>query len=34
MFSVGDSISNNNMEEQFQDTTGLFVDEARATVDL
>jgi hypothetical protein len=33
MFSVGDSNTNDVFKEDFEDTTGFFVDEARNTLD-
>merc|ERR1719422_631527 len=33
VFGVGDGVSDNILEEHFQNSTGLFVDEARDTLD-
>ena len=33
MFSVGDSITDDVLKEYFEDTTGLFIDQARDTLD-
>ena len=33
MFSVGDSITDDVLKEDLEDTTGLFIDEARDTLD-